>query len=181
MWAFPRAFLNNFSFRLSIVISAAILEEEETQIAGVATIINHDGITMKQTSLFTVTDIVDFVTCLKNAVGRYKQLYLVNLPTFASFLLDVARATLTEKLKHRMVLPKNMEDLKNYMDVKLLPKEYGGEIPEAEHMERFTNYFRTVRPSLEKFKNCDVDWHKIPDLKAKTAETVGSFRKLEID
>lgn len=107
---------------MSVVISASLLEEEETQIAGVATIIDHEGITMKHTSLFSVTDIVDFADCLKNAVGRYKQLFLVNLPTFAVFLLDVARSTLNDKLKKRIVLPKSVDDLKNYIDPSLLPK-----------------------------------------------------------
>lgn len=167
--------------RLSIVVSASLLEEEETQIAGVATIIDHEGITMKQTSLFSVTDIVDFANCLKNAVGRYKQLFLVNLPTFAVFLLDVARSTLSDKLKQRIVLPKNMQDLQNYIDPSLLPKEFGGLLTENEHMEIFNEYFRSVRPSLEKIKGRVVDWSKVPDIKAKTSEAIGSFRKLEID
>lgn len=163
------------------MISAALLEEEETQIAGVATIINHEGITMKHTSLFSVSDIVDFADCLKNAVGRYKQLFLVNLPTFAVFLLDVARSTLSDKLKQRIVLPKNMADVKNYIDISLLPSEYGGKTSEAEHMEIFNAYFRGVRPNLEQIRNKVVDWNKVPDLKSSTKEAVGSFRKLEID
>jgi CRAL/TRIO domain len=162
-------------------MSQSLLEEEETQIAGVATIIDHGGITMKHTALFTVSDIVDFATCLKSAVGRYKQLFLVNLPTFAVFLLDVARSTLSDKLKERIVLPKNMEDMKNYIDLSMLPKEYGGLLPEAEHMEIFNVYFRNVRPKLEEIKARVIDWNKVPDFKGSAAETVGSFRKLEID
>lgn len=136
---------------------------------------------MKQTSLFSVTDIVDFANCLKTAVGRYKQLYLVNLPSFAVFLLDVARTTLSEKLKERIVLPKSMEDLKNYIDASLLPKEFGGSKSEEEHMEIFNEYFRGVRPSLERIKQRDIDWHKVPNMNGKAPEAVGSFRKLEID
>jgi CRAL/TRIO domain len=169
-------------FRLSAVMSASLLEEEETQIAGVATIIDHEGISMKHTSLFTVSDIMDFTNCLKSAVGRYKQLYLVNLPTFALFLLDVARSTLSEKLKKRITMPKNMSDLKNYMDTSILPKEYGGKLTEAEHMEIFNAYFRSVRPNLEELKkNSVIDWSKVPDYNTSTSEAVGSFRKLEID
>lgn len=146
-----------------------------------ASIIDHGGITMKHTALFSVTDIVDFADCMKNAVGRYKQLYLVNLPTFAVFLLDVARSTLNDKLKARIVLPKNMDDVKNYIDISLLPKEFGGELPEAEHMEIFNEYFRSVRPRLEEIKSKQIDWSKVPAIKSRTAEAVGSFRKLEID
>lgn len=182
------------------MISASLLEEEETQIAGVATIIDHEGITMKHTSLFSVTDIVDFADCLKNAVGRYKQLFLVNLPTFAVFLLDVARSTLSDKLKKRIVLPKSVDDLKNYIDPSLLPKvsfyyihyftnywfsfifqEYGGTLTEAEHMEIFNEYFKGIRPNLEKLRAKVVDWNKVPSMKLGPADNVGSFRRLEID
>jgi len=177
----PEHFTSADAIRLSVVISAALLEEEETQIAGIATIIDHEGITMKHTSLFSVTDIVDFADCLKNAVGRYKQLFLVNLPTFAVFLLDVARSTLNDKLKKRIVLPKSVDDLKNYIDPSLLPKEYGGALTEAEHMEIFNVYFRGIRPNLEKLRAKVVDWNKVPDLKSLSVDNVGSFRKLEID
>lgn len=135
---------------------------------------------MRHTSLFSVTDIIDFANLMKTAVGRFKQLYLVNLPTFAVFLLDVAKATLSDKLKQRIVLPKCMEDMKNYIDPKLLPKEYGGAISQEEHMEYFNEYFRTVRDDLEAIKASEIDWPKVPEARS-VADTVGSFRKLEID
>lgn len=66
--------------------------------------------------------------------------------------MDVARSTLSDKLKERIVLAKNMEDLKNYVDVNILPKEHGGLIPEKDQIEHFNAFFRSVRPSLEKIK-----------------------------
>ena len=157
------------------------MEEEETQIAGTATIIDHEGMTMKQTSMFSVTDIVDFADCIKNSVGRHKKLYVVNLPPFALFLLEAARSTLSDKLKKRIVIAKDMKDLTNYIDPMLLPKELGGKYSESEHKEFFDSYFKTVRPKLEEIKARVVDWSKVPDLKSSSKESVGSFRKLEID
>lgn len=52
---------------------------------------------------------------------------------------------------------------------------------EAEHMEAFNEYFRLVRPNLEKLRAKTVDWNKVPSLKTTTPDNVGSFRKLEID
>jgi hypothetical protein len=157
------------------------MEEEETQIAGTATIIDHEGMTMKQTSMFSVTDIVDFADCIKNSVGRHKKLYVVNLPPFALFLLEAARATLSDKLKKRIVIAKDMKDLTNYFDPLLLPKEHGGKYTESEHKQYFDDFFRGVRPKLEEIKARVVDWSKVPDMKIKSKESVGSFRKLEID
>lgn len=118
----PEQFSSADAIRLSSVISAALLEEEETQIAGFTTIIDHEGATMKQISLFSVSDIVDLIQCCVNAVGRYKKVCLVNLPSFASFLFEVARSTMNEKMKQRIIHAKDMEDLKNHIEPKLLPK-----------------------------------------------------------
>lgn len=156
------------------------MEEEETQIAGTATIIDHEGMTMRQTSMFSVTDIVDFADCIKNSVGRHKKLYVVNLPPFAQFLLEAARATLSDKLRKRICIARDMEDLKNHIDPILLPKEHGGKYSEAEHKDYFDEYFRGVRPKLEEIKARVVDWSKVPNF-SKSKESVGSFRKLEID
>lgn len=120
----PEHFTSADAIRLSTVISAALMEDEETQIGGFTTIIDHEGATMKQISLFSVADIVDLINCCKNAVGRYKQVCLVNLPSFATFLVDVARSTLHDKMKQRIVSAKNMEDLKKYVDFKILPKVF---------------------------------------------------------
>lgn len=157
------------------------MEDEETQIGGIATIIDHHGMTLKHTSLFSATDIYDFATCMKTAVGRYKQLFLVNLPSYAVFLLDVGRATLSDKLKKRIVLPKCMDDMKDYIDMSILPKEYGGKLPQEEHMSIYTDYFKTVHADLEAIKASEIDWPKVPESRNNAAETVGSFRKLEID
>lgn len=67
----PDYFTSADAIRLSAVLSAALLEEEETQIAGLSTIIDNEGVTMKQISLFSVTDIVDFAQFCQNAVGRF--------------------------------------------------------------------------------------------------------------
>lgn len=176
----PDRFSSADAIRLSAVVSTSLMEEEETQIAGTATIIDHEGISMRHTGMFSVTDIIDFAECVKSSVGRHKKLYVVNLPPFALFLLEAARSTLNDKLKKRITIAKDMNDLKNYIDPSILPKQYGGAYDEEEHREYFQTYFRAVRPKLEEIKARIVDWNKVPGLK-NANETVGSFRKLEID
>lgn len=166
--------------RLAAVVSTALMEEEETQIAGTATIIDHDGMTMRQTSMFSVTDIIDFADCVKSSVGRHKKLYVVNLPPFALFLLEAARSRLNDKLKKRITIARDMSDLSSFIDPMILPKEYGGRYSEIEHKEYFQEYFREVRPKLEEIKARKIDWNRVPGFKSQN-ETVGSFRKLDID
>jgi hypothetical protein len=178
----PEQFTSADAIRLSSIISAALLEEEETQIAGFTTVIDYEGATMKQISLFSVSDIVDLINCCANAVGRYKKVCLVNLPSFASFLFDVARSTLNDKMKQRILQAKDMEDLKNYIAPELLPQEHGGLLPEAVHMANFDKFFESIFPQLDEIKSTLViDWNNVSDEKEKIKETIGSFRKLELD
>lgn len=170
------------AIRLTSVISAALMEEEETQIAGIVSIVDHEGVTMKQASMFSVTDIVDFANCCGKAVGRYKECVVVNLPAFSNFLFEVGRNTLPEKMKKRIILAKNMEDVKKHVNPKLLPKEYGGEMLKVQHQELFIKFFKSVLPNLELIKKRVVYWDKVPELKSNGIDdTIGSFRKLEID
>lgn len=137
---------------------------------------------MKQASMFSVTDIVDFASCCAKAVGRYKECIVVNLPSFSNFLFEIGRNALPEKLRKRIILAKTMEDVKNYVNVDLLPKEYGGKLPKEEHKEIFIKYFHEILPNLHLIKKRVVLWDKIPEMKSSSIdETVGSFRKLEID
>jgi hypothetical protein len=178
----PVRFTSADAIRLTSVISASLMEEEETQIAGISSVVDHNGVTMKQVSAWSVADLVDFAQCCSKAVGRYKDCIVVNLAPISMFLFDVGRNALPEKFKKRIILAKNMEDAKNYICPKLLPQEFGGEHPLLYHQEKYIEYFNSVKPNLELIKkSVNVDWNKVPDLDTKVEETVGSFRKLEID
>jgi len=172
-----------FAYSLTITVLAVLLEDEDSQIAGSTTIMDFANTTMKQISLFSISDIVDFMHVLNNNVGRHKQLILTNLPTFAVFLVDIAKNTMNEKNKQRLVMAKDVDDLKNHIKpYSILPKELGGDLPESEHLARFmTDYEKNRSNIMEVFNNTKIDLSRVPDLKDFTNESVGSFRKLDID
>lgn len=173
--------------RLSIFIMAVLIEEEETQVAGVKVIYDHQDITSK--NLLLPKDMMDFIDMVKTiTAGRQKGSYIVNLPSIAHFLLDLARNALTEKLKSRLFLFHNWDELKQSKDIdqKLLPKELGGEKPEAEMLKEFEEIIEEKFDILvETAKGSEIDWSKVPIDKLKSGQNdeqvIGSFRKLEID
>lgn len=142
-------------------IAKAILEEEETQIAGLVTIIDHSELTFAHVRMASVGDAIDFVSVVKNGVvGRLKGMYHVALPSFASFLLEVAKKAATEKLRKRIHVVDNMDTLRTIIDPTLLPLEHGGTVPEAEMMRTFKKFADTHEPIMRSIQDT-VDWDRV--------------------
>lgn len=75
------------AIRLFIYVATVLLEEEETQIAGIIFIFNHAGITLKH--IMSPVDVRDFMDFVKNcSSARIKNSYVANLPSFANFMVS---------------------------------------------------------------------------------------------
>lgn len=61
---------------------------------------------------------------------RHKETHFVNIPSYATKVIEFAISLLNDKLRARISVHKSLEDLKaSVQDPRILPKEYGGEIP----------------------------------------------------
>ena len=127
---------------------------------GISSISDYTDVSYRYFNLFSLRDIREFAHCAKHAtIGREKENYFVNLPTFASFLFDVGKKALNEKLRNRLISTKDMNELVcKHVDVSILPKEYGGTIPEKDMLSQFKDTYNFYKKSLEKISICDIDW-----------------------
>lgn len=150
--------------RLLAHIACVLLEEEETQIAGMEFIVDQTGITLKHVDMFSIADVRDFVSfALHAAVGRQKGMYMVNLPYFAKLFLDIAKMALSEKLRKRLHLIKDMEQLKLVIEEQLLPKELnGGSVTESEMLENFRKIAEGCKEKIL-LSDSGIDYQKILD------------------
>lgn len=171
------------SMRLFSYIMTVLLEEEETQIAGVVIVFDNDSATLKH--FLAPLDTRDYMHFVKNcSTLRQKGNYIVNSPLIANFVLEIVRSVLSEKLKKRFFVLKSSIELRNYIKLSLLPKEFGGTKSEADMMQDFIKLRDQHQKKLSEFLGFKTDWSKVPVDKIwsnKDNETVGSFRKLEID
>lgn len=103
------------------------------------------------------------------------------MPTFLSNY--IALVALGEKLRKRFTLLKSSDELRKYIDISMLPVQYGGITTEAEIMENYSKFRDTKRQLIDQIIQFDIDWGKVPCEKifSKDGDTIGSFRKLEID
>lgn len=179
----PDQFDSYDATRLLCYVVTVLLEEEETQIAGVIFVFDHADVSLRHA--MSPSDLRDFMDFSKKCSGcRQKGTYIMNLPSFANVLMELFRSVLSEKLKNRLLLLKSNDELKNHIDPKLLPKEFGGVKTEAEMMEDFHKLRAEKRELLLKLIDVKIDWGKVPLDKiwsSEEEEPIGSFRKLEID
>jgi len=157
----PKLFSASDAIQLLTWIAKVILEEEETQISGIVTIIDQSEITFGHLRLLSVSDAIDFVSVIKaGSVGRQKGMYLVSLPSFASFMLEIAKKATNEKLKIRIHVVEDMAAMKSMIDPSLFPLELGGTVPEAEMMTTFRKIANEREDAIKSIQE-GVDWDRV--------------------
>lgn len=157
----PKQFTLADAIHLVVWIAKAILEEEETQISGIVTVVDQTDLTFGHIRLFSVRDVMDFVSMIKNgAVGRQKGMYMVKLPSFASFMVEVAKKAMTEKLRKRIHLIDSMETMQGIFTPNIFPLENGGTVPEAEMMRSFKKTCDDIDADLKSIQE-GVDWDRV--------------------
>ena len=118
------------------------------------------------------------------AFFRIPTVYFVNLPSFARVFLDTVLSVAKEKLKQRIFVVKNIEDLKNYIDPDLLPKEYGGTNNFEDVVEDFSELHKKYGKYIKSFCDVKIDWSKVSEDEVwndSEDKNIGSFRRLELD
>jgi hypothetical protein len=108
------------------------------------------------------------------------------LPSAASTLIQFIVNLLSEKLKKRTHFVKNANELKEHLDISIIPKENGG----TKNVDEIIKYMRKrlvdEREQFLLMKEDDIVVNQAPDWALSSCVelengAVGSFRKLEVD
>jgi hypothetical protein len=169
--------------RLFNLISASLQFEEETQIAGIVFIGEFSkNISMSYFTMFPLKSIYEQISAIRHAPLRVKKIYLIGLPSFATQIINFIKRHLSDKIRKRVFIENNISDAAEIVDKSLLPLEYGGKIPRSEMIQNYKkNLLFTVDKINATLKKYDIDWAKVECKEQQVSESVGSFRKLEID
>ncbi|KAG5683716.1 hypothetical protein PVAND_012981 [Polypedilum vanderplanki] len=154
------------------IMVSAVLQEEETQIAGSVVIIDCRGITIKLAKMVPGSELIRFLFYVKYFPVRIKKIIIVNCPSYGVAILELARSILPEKLKKRFVLVKNLSELQQHMDTSTILTKGNTEYDK----ENLIDYREQIIKSCKKMQDIEIDFSKVREF-----ECVGSFRNLEID
>lgn len=173
--------------RLNMIVTESLFDDEANQIAGFTHVFDNTDMTLAHVTCWSLENMTGYLRSVVNAVPiRLKQNHFVNVPGFAAQLSKYCLSFASDKLKSRIYCHRNVEDLKRNIDEKLLPREYGGEVPLSELNERFKRYLLTKREMLLALDEMEIQLtdqvetvHGSVDIV--DAGAIGSFRKLQID
>lgn len=168
------------AIRLNTLIYSCCLEDIEIQIAGFIHIIDAIDVTSKHLGMFSISDMKSWLLSVEKAAPiRQKEYHFVNFPSITNSVVEFGTSLLSEKLKKRIFIHKDMESLKQMVDIKILPTEYGGEVAMAEMLNSFENKAKNVRENIRENENMYIDEAYSSD--EWISEQLGTFTKLDID
>jgi hypothetical protein len=160
-------------------LTLAILDQK-TQVCGLSIVGSLTNSTVRQVTIYPVGHVVSFAKHLvKSGPLRFKALNIVGVPTYAHSIVNALKLALSEKLRSRMKIFKDGSDLAEAMNPQSLSKELGGEVEQKEMIEGHLRYFEEKLPLLRKLGEFSLNLDKIDE--GLKADTIGSFRKLNID
>ncbi|XP_015509377.1 clavesin-2 [Neodiprion pinetum] len=182
----PYKFTSAQMARAHSLVVETLMDEEENQVHGYSHVNDESGLTMGHLSAWSLTDIRNMLRCIQNSTPmRHKETHFINIPSYATKIIEFAVSLLNDKLKGRVLVHKNLDELKLAVDPKILPKEYGGEIPMAEMIATFKTTLHAKRDELKALDDMYIELSSKDNCTSTTSDGLGgisgSFRKLEVD
>ncbi|XP_067648048.1 clavesin-2, partial [Eurosta solidaginis] len=174
--------------RVHSLICEALLDDEESQVAGYVYINDESGISMGFSSLWSLSDLRNMIKCIQNSTPmRHKETHFINIPQFATRIIEFVVSLLSAKLKDRIFIHKSIASLKETIKPDILPQEYGGTIPISDIISDFKLKLLTKRTEILSLDDMcieittDSNSSKNTEINDIEFGVVGSFRKLEVD
>jgi len=184
----PYKFTSVQMARVHSLICEALLDDEDSQVAGYVYVNDESGMNMGFVSLWSLTDLRSIVKCIQNSTPmRHKETHFINIPHYANRIIELGVSMLSEKLKKRIIVHKNIDALKSKINPDILPKEYGGTVPLDDMIKEFKVKLQQRRDAILALDDMYIEVTKDAsnfngnDIGEIDAGVVGSFRKLEVD
>lgn len=187
----PQCFdFDRFSMNDVVRFGSTILDhmgnEEVTQVAGFVYIIDGSQTSGKFLSLMPLEELkIVFKSFQETCPLRLKHVFLINFSPVFVAIAEVLTKLLSEKLRKRITFIKSIDEMLKYIDPKILPKEYGGDISIPETIKNLSESLGARRMEILGYDETIVT--KFQRLysnnygKNSDCAVLGSFRKLNID
>lgn len=184
----PHKYNSAHMVKVHSLITESFMDDEINQINGYNYINDESGFSMAHISMWSLTDVRNIIRCVQNTTPmRHKANHFINISSSAIKLIEFAMSLLNEKLKNRVYYYKTVEELHAKIDKKILPKEYGGEVPLKDMIEALKKKLKAKREdtlALDEMyieideKNCPL----VSEMNEELGMGIdGSFKKLTID
>uniref|UniRef100_A0A336MIP4 CSON000372 protein n=1 Tax=Culicoides sonorensis TaxID=179676 RepID=A0A336MIP4_CULSO len=196
----PSKYINIDMIKMHGVCYETLMEDEENQIRGFVHMVDCSGLGLKHMTLFTPKEAVRIVKNGERIIPmRHKMVIAFNLSPSIKFAVDFGMGLISEKMRKRINFYTNIDQC-DLIDKKLLPAEYGGEMPMKEMIESWKAELEQKRDLLLLHDKMSVNLEMYTENEREGAISAlkkplgfnednsscmygkqGSFRKLEVD
>lgn len=180
----PNSFSPYDCLRLVFYVFSILLEEEETQIAGISVVMDCANLTVKH---LIGPVFLNHLSAIgkSHAAVRFKTGLVINLPPFAKVVADLFLKILSDKVGMRILTLNDPSELKDHIEPSLLTEEYGGTLNINEDMKKFLILEKQKKEMAMSAWKLPTTWDKsfLNSVKNKSSDddVVGSFQKLDFD
>jgi len=120
-------FTTSDMMRAHIMAFETLLTQEENQVRGFTYVLDEQSVTWNQISIWTPSEVSKAFSCCERALPmRHRQIHFLNLPWTMSLIFQFAKSLLSEKLRKRFQTHSGLDSLAKFVDISILPSEYGG-------------------------------------------------------
>ncbi|XP_001868333.2 clavesin-2 [Culex quinquefasciatus] len=133
-------------------------DDQRVQIGGGVAIVDCQGATMAHFTLFKLSDIRNFMECLKHALPvRVQEVHVIGLPRIGAAIGDLILNFASAEMKRRIFFHSTLEDAMKQLDQSLLPVEYGGVQDARDIVERLRKRLEDGRDTLIQLDELEID------------------------
>jgi hypothetical protein len=173
--------------RFHMLLYEMLLNEEETQISGIRYILDFSDLPKNFLSLFSLPNLKTLINIAQHSLpARRKSFYFVNLPSFANTIIHLLIGFLNEKLRNRIEFFDSIDELKEVLDLSLIPQEYGGKLRMADIKETMRKELVSHRQAIMSAVKCEIEiqynqlW-TISSCEGIEIGAFGSFKTISVD
>lgn len=114
--------------KLALMIGDIRLAEEAVGVAGDVYILDASVATPTHFAKFTPTLVKKFLVCVQEAYPvKLKEVHVINISPLVDTIVNFVKPFLKEKIRERIHIHSNLEDLYKFVPKEMLPAEYGGD------------------------------------------------------
>ncbi|XP_038213753.1 alpha-tocopherol transfer protein-like [Zerene cesonia] len=176
----------NDAFKIALMIGDVRLREEKEGVGGDIYILDASIVTPSHLGKISPSAVKKFLICVQEAYPvKLKQVHVINTSPVIEKIVNFVKPFLKDKIKNRIHIHSDINELYNYVPKEMLPEEYGGncgsltDINEAwmNKLEEYTEWFKNeesvkANEALRPGKPTNYD---------ELFGIDGSFRQLSID
>lgn len=117
----------NELFCAGYMLCAMVAREERTQIAGITSVTDASGFSMKHVMAMGVEDGRNLARFFNISFPLWlRQSHIVNAPRFFNVVMNMVRPFLSENVKKEIVFHSGLDTLHQYISADILPSDMGG-------------------------------------------------------